>query len=169
MIDRFIFKGEAVSEGQSPPERMPSYPLGMNLVLSTIAGEARGRREILLRVLKPDGTQTDGLRLTMEYGGATDTRHWVVQLRLQVNEPGTYWIEWQCDGRTLMRSPLQIEYAFEGVFLELRLERLACGRRGDRHRSAILGWITTFCRSRIRASRAPLTPQVTHSRSAIRA
>jgi hypothetical protein len=63
VIDRFILKVEAVSEGQSPPETMPSYPLGMNLVLSTIAGEARGRREILLRVLKPDGTQTDGPRV----------------------------------------------------------------------------------------------------------
>jgi hypothetical protein len=31
----------------------------------------------------------------------------------------------------------------ERVFLELRLERLACGRSGDRHRSAILSPSTT--------------------------
>jgi hypothetical protein len=57
----------------------------------------------------------------------------------------------------------------ELIFLEPRLRCLAGGWSGDRHRRRTMSCIITFCRSRTRASQAPLARRVIRRGCAIRA
>jgi hypothetical protein len=113
IIDRFtltLTQGDAPEGSVVPPGVMPPSRLGLNVILSTVAGQARGARSITLGILRPDGTRSLGPNLEIECGQDIDAQNWVVQLTLQVVEPGTYWIEWECNGRLLTRVPLQIRY-----------------------------------------------------------
>ena len=103
----------ASSESPSTSEQMTPVPVPVTFLFSTIAGPARGHRELALRVVKPDGSRSDGPKLDVEYDSEIATRNWVVQMALGVIGSGIYWIEWLCNGIVLMRLPLQIQYERE--------------------------------------------------------
>lgn len=91
------------------PEEMPRISVNWNLVLLWKAGEARGRSEATVDIEAPSGVSLgDTVRFPLLWEGADRGVQIVVQLGLQLNEEGLYWMNVRLDRRPVTRVPFRL-------------------------------------------------------------
>jgi hypothetical protein len=105
------FVGDAATEpGTSPAQ------ITLTVVIGTLAGTARGKRALSMRVRLPDGVvryvaSAPGSGHEHHYDEDTAVRNWIVRLTLTVTTSGLHWIEVLCDEQPFTRLPLKIAFA----------------------------------------------------------
>ena len=97
-------------EGPQVPAKMPPVPITLTAFLSFKSGTAKGRRTVTIKVNSPSGARIDGPSLPVLFEGEDRGVNLIVNLALQAEHEGLYWIDVLLDDRVITRMPLMVVY-----------------------------------------------------------
>jgi Family of unknown function (DUF6941) len=96
-------------------ERDPDVPPGQPTIVPLLAlvslraGRRRGWHELRVRGRYPSGEAGPSMARRVEFTDAHPAATFSVPIELEVDEPGTYWFDLECDGRLLSRILLVVD------------------------------------------------------------
>lgn len=99
--------------GPNAPDVMPAFSHALKLVIMLVAGDAVGRHELRIDLLKPNGLRQTGAVLPVQFlGVSTGTQHMILEMNLAIELEGPYWFEIFLDSDTepVTKVPLRIIY-----------------------------------------------------------
>jgi hypothetical protein len=97
--------------GPDSPDALEGFNYALWLFVSLKAGSAQGRSDYTIRMEAPSGLQTVTARGSANFPGAPNQGvDLQANMRLQFDQEGIYWFDFELDGRVLTRMPLQVIY-----------------------------------------------------------
>lgn len=106
LVDRFTM----TASGAAPPVKMPPANIKVTAFLYFKAGIARGSFEVTLNAYSPSRKKLATMILPMLLEGEDRGSQMGVELNLQINEDGLYWVDVLLGERLVTRMPLRIVY-----------------------------------------------------------
>ena len=105
IVDRWTVE----TQGTNPPEKMPPFNLNANLVLSFNADQARGAHMVNLELEDAGGLKhkLGSQDIHMEPGRSHNL---VVDMKMQLHEPGRYWIWVGVNDQFMTKVPVELIY-----------------------------------------------------------
>jgi hypothetical protein len=104
VVDRFVIQG--------PTDEMPpGSAVKFTVALCLKAGDARGKRKVVLRPEKPSGeTMPDAAMQVLFEGDADRGVNVIMEMAFPVDQEGLYWLDALIDTQRITRIPLRIMY-----------------------------------------------------------
>lgn len=93
-----------------PPESMPPTVFQLTAVIAMRSGAARGRYTVTLRTENPSGVQLPSLEMPVHFEGEERGANLAVNVALQADQEGLYWIDVLFEEDLMTRIPLRVIY-----------------------------------------------------------
>ncbi|MBX3278530.1 MAG: hypothetical protein KF868_11065 [Acidobacteria bacterium] len=106
MVDRFTVS----ASGPQAPQRMPKGQVNAFLYLSFKSGFAKGKYEVSISLTNPAGRDKSITAIPLFLEGDDRGAAVVVQLGLDIEEEGLYWINISLQDELMTRVPVRLIY-----------------------------------------------------------
>jgi hypothetical protein len=101
---------QAAGEG-APKELPPGQAINTTLVIGLKAGKARGRQDVQVTFVHPDGTQHPGPDIPVHFSqGDHQGMNVILQAGVILSDAGVYWAEVSVNKRLVTKTPLEVRY-----------------------------------------------------------
>ena len=109
-VIRIIDRLTLTLKGPGAPEQMPPIPIAITAVLNFKSGFAKGKYKVKLTPNSPSGNKGQEVVLPIFLEGDERGANLIVNLQMEAQEEGLYWIDVQLEEQLLTRMPLRILY-----------------------------------------------------------
>jgi hypothetical protein len=93
------------------PREMPAVRIPFVLFLAFVAGATRGAHNAAAFIVPPKGKRAEAAKFEVKFRSEDhDLSFMTLDMTIEADTPGVWWIEVEIDRRLVSRIPLEVEY-----------------------------------------------------------
>jgi hypothetical protein len=114
---RVIDRLTVTAVGSGPSAEMPASKYPLCVVIMFISGRAKGSKDVVLRVERPDASTYDAWSGTLFLEGEDRGANLVIRAEIEFGLQGLYWFDVYFEGARITRMPFRVIYQRAGTGL----------------------------------------------------
>lgn len=108
---RIVDRLTITAGGSEAPENMPPSQHLLSLYISFKSGTARGVKQLMVRIQKPDGNSPQPLSVPLNFEGEDDRgTNLIMQIQFEIDVVGLWWLDVSLDDNHVTKLPLRVIY-----------------------------------------------------------